>query len=265
MAEALDVSISNLGFSIEHATLVLKVRDSNIQLVQAEIQNICLIHVFETFSVTKSQIPSKCLLDLEAKISIFVKNFLKKYRKNSRMISKVLSDTWSKRHLSLPTSVVSWLQRNALVISETGSSENVEGFFHHLEDSSDSDSEEVLPRDSQVFRIPRLELCNLMRKNGFEFANSRLQISALMDFILSKVSAPRADISEACLDDLYEKLTVNFLPKVRQAYALVSRKYSSFACTSFASGNFELPSSLQEGLKRGWQFKVARSKAGASK
>jgi hypothetical protein len=82
MAEALDIYIPNLGFSIEHSALVVKVRDSNIQLVPAEIKNICFIHVYETFSFNQSQIPSKCLVDLEAKISIFVKNFLQKYRKN---------------------------------------------------------------------------------------------------------------------------------------------------------------------------------------
>jgi hypothetical protein len=87
MAEAFDISIPNLGFSIEHSTLVLKVRDSNIQLVPAEIQNICLIHVYETFLFNQNQIPSKCLLDLEAKISSFVITFLKKYRKNCRIFS----------------------------------------------------------------------------------------------------------------------------------------------------------------------------------
>jgi hypothetical protein len=249
MAEALDISIPNLGFSIEYSALVIKVRDSNIQLVQAEIQKICLIHVYETFSFNRSQIPSKCLLDLEAKISNFVKIFLKKYRMNSRMISRVLSDSWSKCHLSLPSSVVSWLQGNALGISETTSSGNVEALFHHLEGKSDSDSEEVLPRDSQVVRIPRLELCNFMHENKLEFTNYRLQLPVLMDFILSKISKHMADIPETCLDDLFKKLFHNFLPKVQQNYAQVSRKYASFVCTSFASGNFELPSSLQSFLK----------------
>jgi hypothetical protein len=88
-----------------------------------------------------------------------------------------------------------------------------------------------------------------MHKNGFDFGNSSLQMPALMDFILSKISTNRADIPEACWDDLFEKLTVSFLPKVRHVYAQVSRKYASFVCTGFVSGNFELPSSLQSFLK----------------
>jgi hypothetical protein len=248
MADALDISVPNSGFSIEHTALILKVRDSNIQLVPTEIQNVCLTHVYETFSFNQSRIPSKCLLDLEAKVSIFAKSFLKKYRKNCGMISTLLSDTWSKRHFSLPSSVVSWLQGNVLAISETGSSENVEATFQ-VEDSSGSDSEEMLPRDLPVVTIPRLELCDFMHENKFEFANSRLQMPVLMDFILSKISSHRADIPEACLDDLFKKLYHNFLPKVQHNYAQVSRKYTSFVCTSFASGNFQLPSSLQSFLK----------------